>query len=184
MGSFLRYIENMDLPETLRPPSGRAAFQQAKQGMKQLLITIPETADEHAIHHAIANRIGVGGGNEFRLHVTIEHLNSTHHSNYTVIHEDRISDGESWRRFAVLKFKDRPFQPIARHPKWTDEDFEEQSEIHKEDEERAILQACQNAGFGISAEGSGGPGQPYSDRPSISLYENSIIVSQHGGIDC
>lgn len=169
----------------------------------KILITIPDQAkpDYHEIHRHLAVQIGEGGCG-LKLPLTIEQTDcTTHADNYTVLMVDNRGDGESWSVMAVLKFKHCPFatppRPLSEGIGAVDEqadhrqameDWEKQRDQLFADEESAILRALADAGHhfrSVTPNSSISPtGRGYADGPFIQRYEEHILVTQSGGIDC
>jgi hypothetical protein len=160
----------------------------------KILIDLPTASDRlyPDLHRHLAESLGVGGENPFRLPVTIERIDSTEHAgNYTVITSDHVSDGESWSLFAALTFRLKPFQfpprPVTPPDATADQiehvetAWHEMVDAQNENEHAAIFKALSDAGFHIQSASSG---RHYAGAPDVRLYGTHITVHQSGGLDC
>ncbi len=151
------------------------------------IVTIPDEAGVtySRLHLAIIGRVGGNG----QVPMTVERFDcALSPDNYTVIATDKRSDGTCWSQFAVLSFKHKPAVPPKREENEADEDYESRCLSDREDEERAMIKACELAGVHFRAatrHAAHSPtGQPFYDGADFSLYEKTVLINQHGGIDC
>lgn len=164
----------------------------------KIIIEIPDQAkaDYNAIHHAIVQKVGLMG----QIPMSISQADcTTHPENYKVVLHDRVNDQESWRSFTVLSFEHRPyapFPPMEKLPEDMEEelahqavcDYEAARQQKQEDESLAIVHAMERDGVLlalVTPNSAHSPtGRRYNNEPDFNLYENHIVVTQHGGIDC
>jgi len=161
----------------------------------KILLTVPDAADYHAVHQHLAQQLGQGCPNPFQLPITIERADcASHPSNYTVLTVDHSGDGDSWSVMALLKFRHRPYVKPPAPPIDDEEENRIDTEADKawqqqtEDEDQAIFQALADAGHHFRAttpESAYSPtGRHYSCAPDIRLFEEHVLVTQSGGLDC